>query len=228
MDYYLADNPLTPNPKDFRGVLLTKGTKNMDDVVKGVADDNVGISESELLAVFRAERKVISQFLAEGYTVNTELFSLSPSLRGVFEDIRETYNPEKHKLHLNFMPSKALREVMNRIALRKISQSPLPVLTVVEDVISQTTNQLITPGKVVRVFGDKLNFDPQDTEQGLFFINSLGQAVRSQEYIELSSKKIYAGVPDGLKTDSYNLQLTTKTKAGELRSGKLPAVLSVA
>jgi len=229
MDYYLVDNPLTPDPTDFRGVALTRGSKTRDDIVKAIAQDNVGISESELKAVFEAEKKIVSQFAEEGFSISTELYSLSPKIRGVFNDIRETYTPGKHELRFNFTPSKILREVAQRVILRKIA--PVvnePQITVVEDVVSSTNNERITPGKSVRIFGNKLAFDAQDTEQGVFFINDKNKATRATEYIELGGKRIYAGVPDGLTAGDYTLQVRTKTQAGETRSGQLSAPLVVA
>jgi len=89
--------------------------------VKAIAQDNVGISESGLKAVFEAEKKIVGQFAEEGYSISTELYSLSPKIRGVFNDIRENFTPGKHELRFNFTPSKILREIAQRVILRKIT-----------------------------------------------------------------------------------------------------------
>lgn len=228
MDYYLADNPLTSDPNDYRGVVVTQGTRTRADIVKAIADDNVGLSESELLAVFKAEEKIVSKFVEEGYSINTDLFSLSPSMRGVFHDIREVYDAEKHELRLNFVPGKALREVVRRIGLRKVAPNKnQPLISVVEDVVSGTNNERITPAKAVRIFGNKLAFDAQDAEQGVFFVNDKSKAIRASEYIEQGGKKIYAGVPDALIAGNYTLQVRTKTQGGEVRTGQLDTPLAV-
>lgn len=228
MDYYLTDNALTPDPNDFRAVVVTKGTKDRADIIAGIVKDNVGLSGSELLAVFEAEKKVVCEFLEEGYSINTDLFSLAPSMRGVFHDIRETFTPEKHELRLNFSPGKALREGVKRIGLRKVATNKsIPQLSVVEDVVSSTTNERITPGKSVRIFGSKLTFDAQDTTQGVFFVNDKGTATRADEYIALGSKRVFVGVPDTLAAGNYTLRVTAKTKAGEARTGHLDIPLAV-
>lgn len=228
MDYYLTDNPLTPNPTDLRAVLLTKGTKTQQDIIKGIVKANVGLSESELLAVFEAEKKVIGEFLEDGYSINTDLFTMSPSMRGVFYDVRETYTEGRHKLRLNMLPGGTLREALKRIVLRKVAPSnTAPLLSALEDVSSNTTNEQLTPGKAVRIFGDKLGFDVQDPTQGVFFINERGQAVRADEYIDASPKKIYASVPGSLKVGNYTLQVITKTKGGSARTGQLDYPLAV-
>ena len=228
MDYYLTDNPLTPNPTDLRAVLLTQGTKTQQDIIRGIVKANVGLSESELLAVFEAEKKVVGEFLEDGYSINTDLFSMSPSMRGVFYDVRETYTEGKHKLNLNMLPGGTLREALKRIVLRKVAPSnTAPLLSALEDVSSDTTNEQLTPGKAVRIFGDKLSFDPQDPTQGVFFTNEQGKSVRADEYIEASPKKIYASVPDRLKAGNYSLQVITKTKSGTMRTGQLDFPLAV-
>ncbi|MEQ9439762.1 MAG: DNA-binding domain-containing protein [Cyclobacteriaceae bacterium] len=229
MDYYLADNPLTPDPNDFRGVVVTKGTKTRADIVAGIVKDNAGLSESELLAAFQTEKKVICEFVEEGYSINTELFSLGPNMRGVFHNIRETYNPEKHELRLSFLPSKVLREAVKRIVLRKVAANNTgPKIAVVEDVVSGTNNEVITPGKSARIFGDKLSFNAQDEEQGVFFLNEKGDSIRVNEYIDQGSKRIFIGMPDTLVVGNYTLEVRAKTRAGELRSGQLDTLLVVA
>jgi len=103
-----------------------------------------------------------------------------------------------------------------------------PQVTLVEDVVSGTNNKQITPGRSVRIFGNKLALDAQDTEQGVFFISDKNKATRAIEYIELGGKRIYAGVPDGLTPGDYTLQVRTKTQAGETRRGQLSTSLVVA
>ncbi len=228
MDYYLVDNSLTPDPTDSRAVVISKGTKTRADIIEGIVNDNVGLSGSELLAVFEAEKKVVSEFVEAGYSINTELFAMSASMRGVFHDVRETYTPGKHRLHLNFLPGKTLTEALKRVVLRKVTPNKnVPLLSVIEDVVSGTTNEQITPGKAVRIFGDKLTFDATDATQGVFLVDEKGKATRANEYIELSKKKIYAGMPDTLKAGNYTLQVVTKTKAGEARVGRLDYLLAV-
>jgi len=41
--YYLVDNPLTPDPKDFRAQLQLKGTKKRIDIVKRIM---IGVTQS--------------------------------------------------------------------------------------------------------------------------------------------------------------------------------------
>nr|WKN38896.1 DNA-binding domain-containing protein [Tunicatimonas sp. TK19036] len=228
MDYYLADNPLTTDPNDFRGVVITNGTKTRADIVASILKDNNRLSEADILAVFHAEKNIVCEFMEEGYGVKTELFYVSPNMRGVFHNIQETFNPEKHELRLKFTSSKVLREAIKRITLRKVAaNNPSPQISLVEDVVSGTNNEKLTPGKSARIFGDKLTFDHQDVEQGVFLINKAGKVARVNEYIDKGSKRIYVGLPDILVTGTYTLQVKAKTQGGEVRTGQLDTLLAV-
>src|SRR5690606_7736139 len=115
--YYLLDNPLTPDPKDFRARLQFKGMKRRVDIVKRIMIKNSGLAESELLAVFEEERRAIEEFLEDGYGVDTGLVLIKPGVKGVFNAATETFTPGKHELKMNVSARKALKAVLNRITL---------------------------------------------------------------------------------------------------------------
>ena len=227
--YYLLDNPLTDDPKDFRARLQLKGTKKRIDIVKRIMIKNSGLAESELIAVFDEERRAIEEFLEDGYSVDTGLVLIKPGVRGVFNSATEYFTPGKHELKINVSARKALKEVLKRITLVKVVNGiSVPVITVFEDMISQTNNESITPGKSAKIFGDKLKFDAADAEQGIFFIKEDETETRVEEYTEVGNKKIIFNIPQGLTAGNYTLQVNGKTSAGELRVGELQAVLKVA
>ena len=227
--YYLVDNPLTPDPKDFRARLQLKGRMKRSDIVKRIMSKNSGLAESELLAVFDEESRVIQELLGEGYSVDTGLVLIKPGVKGVFNGATETFTPGKHELKMNVSALKALKEVVRRITLVKVvSGISVPVVTVFEDLISQTNNETITPGKSAKIFGDKLKFDAADAEQGIFFIKEDDTETRVEEYTEVGNKKIIFNVPQGLSAGNYILQVNGKTTAGEVRVGELQGVLNVA
>lgn len=227
--YYLVDNPLTPDPKDFRAQLQLKGRMKRSDIVKRIMSKNSGLAESELLAVFDEEKRVIEELLEDGYSVDTGLVLIKPGVKGVFHGATETFTPGKHELKINASPRNALKEVLRRITLVKIVNGiSVPVITVFEDLISETNNDTITPGKSAKIFGDKLRFDKADADQGILFIKEDETKTRVEEYTEVGNKKIIFNIPQGLSAGNYTLQVNGKTTSGELRVGELQAVLKVA
>ncbi len=226
--YYLVDNPLTPDPKDFRANLQLNDTKKRQDIVNRILSKNVGLAESELLAVFEEERRAIEEFLAEGYKVDTGLLTIKPTMKGVFNSANESFTPGKHELRIKIHARNTLQEVLKRISVVKVVNSvSLPVLTIFEDMISQTNNETITKGKTAKVYGDKLKFDATDTEQGVFFVKADDTVTRVNEYIEVGNKKLIFNIPDTLTKGDYTLEVKTKTSAGEVRTGTLQEDLSV-
>ncbi len=169
--YYLVDNALTENPNDFRGVLGLKGVKTELDIVVRILKNNVGISEAEILAVLKQEQSAIKEFLEDGYKVDAGLFAIKPTMKGVFDSAKEIFTDEKHALRFRIAPRKALKAILKNISLVKVVNGGVrPVITVFEDMISKTNDDTITPGKTAKLFGDKLKFDVEDVEQGIFFI----------------------------------------------------------
>jgi hypothetical protein len=227
--YYLIDNPLTPDPTDFRAQLQTKGKKRRADIVKRIMSKNSGLAESELIAVFDEEKRAIEEFLEEGYSIDTGLVLIKPGVKGVFNSADEIFTSGKHELKMNVSPLKALKEVLNRISLVKIDGTlNVPRITIFEDLVSKTKNNSITPGKLAKIYGSKMKFDAADADQGIFFVKEDETEIRVEEYAEVGNKKVIFNIPQGLTKGNYTLQVYGKTSAGDLREGTLKAVLKVA
>ena len=223
--YFLVDNPLTPDPTDFRARLLLKGKKTRADILKRIMIKNSGLAESELKAVFDEEARAIAEFLEDGYSVDTGLVLIQPGVKGVFHSANEVFTPGKHELKINTRPLSALKEVLNRISLVKIvGVVNVPVITIIEDLKSQTKNDTMTPGKLAKIYGDKMKFDAEDAEQGIFFVKEDETETRVDEYGEIGNKKIIFNIPQGLAKGKYTLVIIGKTSAGELREGTFKTI----
>jgi hypothetical protein len=228
LPYYLVDNPLTPDPNDFRGELELQGCKNLKDIVDRILKNNVGISESELLAVLDQEQKAIKEFLENGYKVDTGLLTIRPTIKGVFHTATEVFTKGKHELKVRISPKSTLKAVVDKLNLVKVVGSKAtPVVVAFDDMISKTRNSTVTPGKTAKIFGDKLKFDGEDNEQGIFFINNKGAATRVAEYVETGNKKLIFNIPQALPKGSYTLEVRTKTSAGDLHISKPIGPLTV-
>jgi hypothetical protein len=228
LPYYLVDNPLTPDPNDFRAELELQGCKYLKDIVDRILKNNVGISESELLAVLDQEQKAIKEFLENGYKVDTGMVVIRPTIKGVFHSATEVFTKGKHELRIRITPKSALKAVLDKLTLVKVVGSKAtPVIVAFDDMISKTRNSTVTPGKTAKIFGDKLKFDGEDTEQGIFFINNKGVATRVAEYVETGIKKLIFNIPQGLPKGNYTLEVRTKTSAGGLRTSEPAGPLTV-
>ncbi|MDR1073865.1 MAG: hypothetical protein LBL45_09365, partial [Treponema sp.] len=83
--YGLEANELTKNPNDLRAQPVNVSSFSLDAIIDLIMDIGAGITRSDVVSVFEAEKQVITKIIADGGAVNTDLFNAFPSITGVFE-----------------------------------------------------------------------------------------------------------------------------------------------
>jgi len=108
----------------------------------------------------------------------------------------------------------------------------IPVVTSVEDILSGTFDQLLTPGGQLDIRGTNLMFNSTKTNQGVYLVPTVsgGTEVKFGKAVKPKGTQLVMSVPTGLVSGTtYWLEVRTCTRGtSELRIGRYTPVLTVA
>ena len=172
----------------------------------------------------------VERLLLEGRNVNTPLASFRVGIQGLFEGPNDAFDPSRHRVVPRVSPGSRLRKTVATRALavkqETIKCSPSPNEYV--DVNSGAHDSALTSGGMGQLFGYRLNYDPADAQQGIFFIAADGSEKRVEIVGRNKPRELMFTVP-ALAPGSYTLEARTILNDNhEVRRGRLDAALTVA
>ena len=225
LKYGLADNGLTPDQEDQRAVMYVDEVKTLDELVDEMIGRGSTVTKAEALSVMEEYYDAMTKFLGESYTITTPAYNITPRIRGVFKDKKERYDPNKHRLYLSVKPRARLKEALRHIKLEyRKSNGQQPLLEELLDLMSESTNEQLTPGGIAHLNGELLKFDGDDPQQGIFFRsgNQETRVVPKTVARNMPAELIFM-VPATLKKGTYQVEVRTVLHGSKkLRIAKLP------
>ncbi len=230
---YLRENLLTADPDDCMAqVVPEKSQVWTQERIDAEIVKLGGVTEAALAAVRKNEAKVCADIIADGGVINSDLFSTSFSVSGVFTNMNDTFDPKRHAVNLNATAGTLLREAAKKAKVyKKEGSSTDPYITQVSDSISGDT-QAVKVGSVMELLGSRLKFDKKDTEQGVFVKASDGKEYRCVPVGDPKPAKVMvmlgSDVPEGEFTVEVRTKLTSNKGIGKtLKIGSFDKVLTV-
>ena len=229
IQYALYPNPLTDGSDDQRAVIQNQESRTTEDIINEIVGRGSTVTRAELLAVIEEYEATITKFVANGDRVNTPLVNISSSISGIFANTDDHYDSRRHQIKLNVNPGLRLKEAIEDMTTQKVNaRQRRPQVTMVEDHMSGTKNDKITPGGMLKISGSLLKYNPEDIEQGVFLMATDGSETKLGPVIRNKPSTLIITVPDGLPTGNYKLEVRSiirRTTA--LRRGRLLTALSV-
>ncbi len=229
LKYALLENRLTEDPDDYLAKVQDLQSKSIDDIIDVMIGRGSTVTRAEALSVLEEYSAALEQLLRDGHSINTPLFNLVPSIKGVFDDKNEPFNSERHQVRVNVNPGTRLRQIEAQIQIERVSASrPLPEPEDFEDVGSDTRNDQLTPGALARLTGTRLKYEPNDPQQGVFFIDGGGVEPRVVMIARNKPSELNFQNPSTLATGAYTVEVRiVLPRTTELRTGQLPYALQV-
>lgn len=222
-----------PDGADYRARVKYRRTVDMDDLLAAMQRSHSHLSEAEIKIVFEAFIETLLPFLLEGNRVVTPFGVFGITLKGGFDALTDRFNARKHRLKVTLKPSDSLQAAFARRARASKVDRPQPAPTP-DDYINladPSANDMLPPGRMARLVGHYLKFDPDDPEQGIFLqpvVN--GRVATDQAPLRIGHVGRNKGteliflVPADLPPGVY--QLAVYARFGrKLRSGQLSDVL---
>jgi hypothetical protein len=218
LEYTLDPNELTENPNDLRAQVINVSSSTQEDIINRIMEIGAGLTRSDVVSVFEAEKQVIARIIADGGAVNTELFNAFPSISGVFETPDEPFDPTKHKVHIKLQGGVVLRAAVAEIRTKRVAAVVTgTVITAVTDLKTGALNSTITPGRDVKISGVKLRIAGPEPEVGLYFVPEAGDPVLVDisDVVVNNPSELIALVPS-LAAGTYRVRIITQYSSSRL------------
>lgn len=228
----LADNKLTKDdPNDRMAIVQNRKQKSVADIVDQLTVEGSILKPTECEAVINGVLRTMVKNLREGYGFQSDYFSLTPSVSGVFIDDKDRFDPSRHQVELNLRLSAPMKEALTQVNVEVIPHTtPMPVIKTVFDRKSKTTDDQMTPGHTLEIAGERLKIvDTEADEQGVFLVNTQrAEEVKVPHLFQNTPKSLHAELPDTLSTGTYRLEVRTAVhNAKEIRTGFASFTLTV-
>ena len=208
LSYSLVDNLLTPAPNDFSAQTVNVRSFGLSDIVQRIMGRNPGLSAAQINAALEKFINEVCIIIDDGGAVNTPLFNTQPSISGVFHGATDSYDPRRHRIKTNLSAGTAMRKATAGIKTQKVQAvETSPYILEVQDVLSNTANEQITPGGVLQIWGGRLKLATENPDNGVFLIDDAGNALKLTVIIENKPSRIIAMLPADMPAGTYHVEV---------------------
>jgi len=230
--YALQPNPTTPDPNDQSARVVTAGNLTLDDIATEIANRGTATSKALAKAILAASQEIMAEKIADGYAINTPLFTARPGISGVFTDPTDTFDDARHTKRAVLYNGPMLVTAMAAATVEKVLRpAPEPLLEAFINKVTGGVNATITPGGIGQITGGQLKFDPAVTAAGIYFVPTGGGAAVKVPTANLGGRtegELIFTTP-ALAAGTYRLEVRRAYGAAlTIRTGQLGMVLTVA
>jgi len=227
--YSLIPNHLSADPDDYMAIVQDQPVRTIEDVINEIVDRGSTITKPDILSVVEEYQAVIAKFLRSGDRLNTPLFKTKASIKGVFGNQTDRFDRSRHYIRLNVSPGSRIGEIADALSVEKVSATKArPVLELFKDFATDTQNETVTPGSGAEIRGSHLKVDPEDPDQGIFFIAFDGSETKVDMIMRNMPANLIFMIPDGLASGEYDVEVRALLQGHtNMRSGRLNEALMV-
>lgn len=233
---YLYDNQLTKdNPNDFIARTVSERSLSVKQICESAVNrGGADISASAMEHATELFLKEMAYQLCDGFSVNTGYFTANTQIRGVFDSPSETFNSEKHSILFQFNQGEKLRaEIPNiEINILGVADASSAILQVT-DVKSGSINDLLTPGRNLKISGTKIKVGGDNPGNGIYFVSTdtnTRTKVEESDVVVNNPSELIVIIPT-LPAGTYKLEIVTQqsgsTSLKEPRTAAFEKVLTV-
>ena len=178
----------------------------------------------DLVAHWHVIEQEIAYQLCNGNAVRTNIFSAHPRIGGMFENPREGIAEERHPITFAFYAAYGLKKTAGRVKvnIEGVAESGA-FLTVFHDVNTDMENQMVSPGGMFTIRGEKIEVvsiaGDKASDIGVFLVSQGSPTVRvGLGKLAVNEPGRLAGiVPAGLPADRlWNVEVRTRYTNGSI------------
>jgi hypothetical protein len=158
--------------------------------------------------------KEMAYQLCDGYSVNTGYFNAAVHIKGNFDSPNEHYNPEKHTLLFELHQGDLLRKELETVHVDVLGVADVGIdIAQVVDAKTGSVNDLLTPGRNLKITGHKLKVVGEKPGVGVSFISQddpeAVYLVPADDIVVNNPSEVIIIIPQLLK-DTYKLKITSQ------------------
>ena len=152
-----------------------------------------------LLEYVRQYYDEVAYQLCDGYAVTNGFYTVHPNIGGVFNDVTEAHDHQKHPISFRFSARAKLRNLIKDIAVEVegIADST-GYIDKFTDYEEDSVNSTFIPGNQFAVHGHKIKLAGEDSKIGIYFVplDDPSKAVKVERIAENSPSKVTGIAPD--------------------------------
>jgi hypothetical protein len=213
IEYILEPNELVEDAEKFRAQVINSRSYTFEDIARRLIKRNSGLSLPEITGVWEGIKDVVEEIIAEGGIINTELFRVRASIKGVFNGTDDKFDASRHEIRLNLRTGQLLHGTPKKLKTKKRIAPAKSLIQSVTDVKSGAVNSHLTPGKNIKIIGTRLKIDGKDPSCGLYFVpektTDAAVKVEASEFAMNNPSQIIVVIP-ALKKGKWHLRLVTQ------------------
>jgi hypothetical protein len=228
--YYLQPNPITPDPNDQSARVLPKDIVDLEFIIAEMVKRGSVAGEADIRAVLTLLFNIIGDELARGNFVNLPIVNIRIGISGIFDSTTDNYDPTRHIIRPTVSPGALLFQKLQNVTVEKLKSSrPSPTLSEFTNVNTNTVDSILTPGGIGQIVGEELKFNPENPQEGVFFIKEDGEETKAAVFQTRTTGKLVFIIPASLTAGRYTIEVRRAyTKDNELRKGALHVPVTVA
>ena len=216
LKYTLQENLLTERPDDYMAQTIATRSYDKEAVIALILRRGTLLTHTDVLAVLNGLEETVADIIKDGGTVNLPLFNTSFSISGVFDGPMDSFDSSRHRLNVNLTKGTLLRKAESEVRFAKTDAvTPQPSIVEVRDAVSGTTNEALTPGGVIQLWGSNLKIAGDNEANGLWFVPETGDAVKATVLVSNKPSSVIAMIP-ALAAGAYTLRLVTQHSGSNL------------
>lgn len=230
---HLYENLLTKNDSaDYLARTISEESLNIKQICEAAV--NRGGADISASAMEYAATLFLKEMAYQLFTINTGYFTAGTKIRGVFNSLSETFDQNKHKILFQFNQGERMRAMIPDIQVNILGVAEKgSVIYQVTDMKSGSINNIISPGRNLKIKGKGIKLAGDHPDNGIYFVNSATNdktIVPADDIIVNKASELIIIIPE-LQTGSYYLEVTSQYSGSNLlkasRTAAYNKVLSV-
>jgi hypothetical protein len=158
--------------------------------------------------------KEMAYQMCDGYSVNTGWFTSGVHIRGVFDSPDEQFDPKKHSILFEFHQGALLRKELELVTVDILGMADAgTVITQVIDAWTSSVNDVITPGRNLKIEGRKIKIAGANGANGVYFKktdDTLYMQLDPRDVVTNNPSELIVVIPYNLTPGTYHVEVATQ------------------
>ena len=228
VNYYLTQNPGTPDPNSHFARVITRSNLTEADIALAMVQRGMAPNQPSALAAIQGYQTIVAEKIADGCAINTALCTIRPTINGVFTGQDDHFDPARHEVHASLYTGPLLRSAVHGASVQKTRHPlPVPLLIACANRNTGAFNATLTPGGIVEIRGKYLKYGNRPGEGIYLILTATNEETRVTTVATRTKSQLMFLCPP-LAPGLYRLEVRCAAPDGTLRTGHLQNLLTVA
>lgn len=206
LNYKIILNPLVASGDSYRAMVVDPVMIKLIQFNQEVATA-LDITLEEVEHINSVMCEVASSHLQNGHGVETGMCNFEPTIKGALKESETHITPPKqHVDYIQHLGGNISVDLYSILTHKVEANEKAPIINSVEDGVSETTNDKLTPNGTVIFKGKYLRYDESAEDEGVFFQQGDSITRSSKTYMNTNSE-VQVRVPDLAPGEHYRVEL---------------------